>query len=227
MIISDQIKQKIQQEYDQWVNIQYGTKTKEERQKLGQFFTPPELSIQMLEKYNDLNGNILDPTAGCGGLLAAAVIAGANPRECFGIEFDPETVALCRERLAKLGVPRMNIHVGDALLDVSYDFEEVPNTLIYFKVENIGFGQVRIFIEHNSKSKVVQKEFVIDYSKRDETIQTKFQTLYKLFNIVNGKNTFLCVEQEKYEGRMKFMNAFFKKYVGKTFNFNKNMIIFI
>jgi hypothetical protein len=227
MKISDQIKQKIQQEYIQWVNIQYGTKTKEDRQKLGQFFTPPELSIQMLEKYNDLNGNILDPTAGCGGLLAAAVIAGANPRKCFGIEFDPETVVLCRERLAKLGVPRMNIHVGDALLDDSYDFEEVPNALIYFKVENIGFGQVRIFIEHNSKSKVVQKEFVIDYSKKDKTIQTKFQTLYKLFNMVNGKNTFLCVEQEKYEGRMKFMNAFFKKYVGKTFNFNKKMIIFI
>lgn len=227
MIISDQIKQKIQQEYDQWVNIQYGTKTKEERQKLGQFFTPPELSIQMLEKYNDLNGNILDPTAGCGGLLAAAVIVGADPRKCFGIEFDPETVALCRERLAKLGVPRMNIHVGDALLDDSYDFEEVPNTLIYFKVENIGFGQVKIFIEHNSKSKVVQKEFIIDYSKRDETIQTKFQALYKLFNMVNGKDTFLCVEQEKYEGRMKFMNAFFKKYVGKTFNFDKKMIIFI
>jgi hypothetical protein len=227
MIISDQIKQKIQQEYIQWVNIQYGTKTKEERQKLGQFFTPPELSIQMLEKYNDLNGTILDPTAGCGGLLAAAVIAGANPRKCFGIEFDPETVALCRERLAKLGVPRMNIHVGDALLDDSYDFEEVPNALIYFKVENIGFGQVRIFIEHNSKSTVVQKEFVIDYSKKDKTIQTKFQALYKLFNMVNGKNTFLCVEQKKYEGRMKFMNAFFKKYVGKTFNFNKKMIIFI
>ena len=79
MIISDEIKQKIQQEYDNWVNIQYGTKTKEERQKLGQFFTPPELSIQMIEKYDDLNGTILDPTVGCGGLLAACIIAGADP----------------------------------------------------------------------------------------------------------------------------------------------------
>ena len=230
MKISDEIKQKIQEEYDQWVNKQYGTKTKEERQKLEQFFTPPELSIKMLEKFNDLNGNILDPTAGCGGLLAAAVIAGADPRKCFGIEFDPETVALCRDRLAKLGVPRMNIHVGDALLDESYDFKEIPNTLItliYFKIEDIGFGQVKIFLEHNSKSKVGQKEFVIDYSKNDETIKTKFKKIYKLFNMVNGKDTFLCTEAEKYEGRMKFMNAYFKKYVGQTLSFNKNMIILI
>lgn len=88
MKISDEIKQRIQEEYDQWVDIQYGTKTKEERQKLGQFFTPPELTIQMLEKFEDLTGNILDPTVGCGGLLAAAIIAGADPNKCFGIELD-------------------------------------------------------------------------------------------------------------------------------------------
>ena len=62
MKISDEIKQRIQEEYDQWVDIQYGTKTKEERQKLGQFFTPPELTIKMLEKFENLEGNILDPT---------------------------------------------------------------------------------------------------------------------------------------------------------------------
>lgn len=111
MILSDKTKQKIKEEYDQWVNIQYGTKSKEERQKLGQFFTPPELSIQMLEKFDNLDGNILDPTIGCGGLLAAAVIAGADPRKCFGIELDLEVALLCRDRLAKLGVPRTNIKV--------------------------------------------------------------------------------------------------------------------
>lgn len=62
MKLSDEIKKKIQDEYDQWVKIQYGTKTKEERQKLGQFFTPPELTIKMLEKFENLDGNILDPT---------------------------------------------------------------------------------------------------------------------------------------------------------------------
>jgi len=215
MILSNKIKQKIQQEYDQWVNIQYGTKTKEERQKLGQFFTPPELSIQMLEKYDDLTGNILDPTVGCGGLLAAAIIAGADPRKCFGIEFDPETVILCRERLAKLGVPRSNIHVGDALIDESYDFQEAPETLIYFRVENIGFGQVKIFIDRNSKGKSIQREFIVDYSKKDEAIKQKFETLYKLFEMVNGKNIVLCSEADKYDARLKFMNAFFKKYIGK------------
>jgi len=111
MQISDYIKNKIKDEYDQWVNVQYGAKSKEERQKFGQFFTPPELSIQMLEKFDNLDGNILDPTVGCGGLLAAAVIAGANPSKCYGIELDSVIALLCRDRLAKLGVPRTNIKI--------------------------------------------------------------------------------------------------------------------
>ena len=216
MIISNEIKQKIQEEYDNWVNIQYGSKTKEERQKLGQFFTPPELSIQMLEKYEDLSGNILDPTVGCGGLLAAAVIAGANPRNCFGIELDPETAVLCRDRLAKLGVPRTNIQIGDALVDDSYNFKLAPDTLIYFKVENVGIGQVKIFVDRNSNGKVIQREFIVNYAKNDSTIKHKFETLLKLFELVNGKNIVLCSDSNKYEGRLKFMNAFFKKYCKKT-----------
>lgn len=96
MQISDEVKKKIEEEYAHWVNEQYGSKSKEERQKLGQFFTPPALTIKMLEKFDDLNGNILDPSVGAGGLLAASIIAGADPRKCYGIELDAETVFLCR-----------------------------------------------------------------------------------------------------------------------------------
>lgn len=140
MQISDEVKKKIEEEYAHWVNEQYGSKSKEERQKLGQFFTPPALTIKMLEKFDDLNGNILDPSVGAGGLLAASIIAGADPRKCYGIELDAETVFLCRQRLAKLGVPRTNIHVGDALIDESFEFEEAPKNLVYFRVDDLGFS---------------------------------------------------------------------------------------
>ena len=123
MTISESVKSKIQAEYDAWFESQYADKTKKERQKLGQFFTPPALTIRMLEKFDSIEDkDILDPTAGAGGLLAAAVIAGADPRRCFGIELDPDILKIAQRRLSKLGVPPGNLHQGDALKSESYDF---------------------------------------------------------------------------------------------------------
>ena len=216
MTIQDDIKAKIQAEFDQWKDSQYIGQSIAQRQARGAFYTPPQLSIQMLEKYDDLEGSILDPTAGAGGLLAAAVIAGADPKKCFGIELDPETALLCRERLAKLGVPRSNVKVGDALVDSSYEFEEPADVEIYFRVEDLGCSKVKIFVERNSSSKVVQKELVIDYASSEDSIKKKFETLYKLFSLAEeGK---AAIYTEKAAARMKFMNAFFKKYVGKKIN---------
>ena len=116
MILSDEIKEKIKCEYENWFNEQYGSKTLDERRKLGAFFTPPELTIKMIEKFETIeNKTILDPTCGTGNLLAACIIAGANPTLVYGNEYDPTFVALCKKRLAKLGVPEDNIHEGDAL----------------------------------------------------------------------------------------------------------------
>lgn len=59
----------------------------------------------MLEKFESLEGNVLDPCLGAGGLIAAAVIAGADPSKCYGIELDPDVLELAKKRLANLGVP--------------------------------------------------------------------------------------------------------------------------
>ena len=48
----------------------------------------------MLEKFDNLDGNILDPTLGAGGLIAAAIIAGADPAKCYGIELDPDILKI-------------------------------------------------------------------------------------------------------------------------------------
>ena len=60
MTLNDNIKTKIQAEYDSWRDKLWAGKTKEERQKLGQFATPPQLTIKMLEKFDSLDGRVLE-----------------------------------------------------------------------------------------------------------------------------------------------------------------------
>ena len=122
MTLSDDIKAKIQAEYDSWKDKMWPNMDKKTRQKLGQFATPPQLTIKMLEKFDSLDGSVLDPCLGAGNLIAAAVIAGADPSKCYGIELDEATLAIAHERLSKLGVPKENLHLGNALDPKSYEF---------------------------------------------------------------------------------------------------------
>ena len=121
MKLTSDIKQKIQEEYDFWKNDLWAGKDKAARAKLGQFATPPPLTIKMLEKFDSLEGNVLDPCLGAGNLIAAAVIAGADPSKCYGIELDPVVHKVAQLRLSKLGVPPCNIVQGDALDSKSYE----------------------------------------------------------------------------------------------------------
>lgn len=132
MIIPEEIKQKIKDEYNSFKDIQYAGKTLEERRELDAFFTPPELTIKMIEKFESIKDKtILDPTCGTGNLLAACIIAGANPKMIYGNEFDPNFVKLCQERLGKLGVPFYHIHQGDALKKECLDIENFREGWVY------------------------------------------------------------------------------------------------
>ena len=122
MKLTNETKIKILEEYNTWFNSQYAGKTLEERQEFGQFFTPAELTIQMIEKFDNLDGTVLDPCMGCGGLLAACIIAGANPENIYGIEFDKDILEVCKKRLIQMGVPEWHLHLGDALDDRCYNF---------------------------------------------------------------------------------------------------------
>ena len=121
LVLSEETKQKIIEEYNQWKDCQYAGKDKKARQAKGQFFTPPPLIFKMLEKFESItNKTFLDPTSGAGGLIAAAVIAGATPNMCYGLELDNEILTVCKRRLAKLGVPPCNLLQGDALDSENY-----------------------------------------------------------------------------------------------------------
>ena len=122
MKLSKEVKALIRKEYEEFKESMYANKSLEERQELDQFFTPPEVSIKLIEELSDLSGNVLDPTSGSGNLLAAALIAGADPQRVFGNDYDAAMVKLCRERLNKvcdiLGKPHIQdwqIHQGNAL----------------------------------------------------------------------------------------------------------------
>ena len=122
MKLSKEVKALIRKEYEEFKESMYANKSLEERQELDQFFTPPEVSIKLIEELSDLSGNVLDPTSGSGNLLAAALIAGADSQRVFGNEYDATMVKLCRERLnkvcdilGKLHIQDWQIHQGNAL----------------------------------------------------------------------------------------------------------------
>lgn len=118
MILSPEQKSAIIEEYNSWTNKQYGSKTLEERKELDAIFTPPELTIQMIEKFDSIeNKTILDPTCGTGNLLVACILAGANPKMIYGNELDEEFLNLAKERLIPYGVPEQNLHQGNVLED--------------------------------------------------------------------------------------------------------------
>ena len=123
MKLSEETKRKIEEEYNVWFENQYGSIDKKRRKELGAVFTPSKVTIKMLEMLDNLDGNILDPCCGSGNLLAAAIIAGADPNNVYGNEYEEEFVKLCQDRLEKFGVPRWHIHQGDATKAESIKFD--------------------------------------------------------------------------------------------------------
>lgn len=102
MIITKRQIRNIFFEFNKFKEYMYAGKTKEERDELAQFFTPPEISIKLLEMYNVeslINKVIQDPCSGSGNLRAAAIIAGADLDKVLGNDYDAAMVKLCRERI--------------------------------------------------------------------------------------------------------------------------------
>ena len=170
MLITKQIQNLIIAEYEAFKSAMYAGKSKAERDILSQFFTPPEISIKLLEAYNtdSLAGKIIrDPACGSGNLLAACIIAGADPENIFGNDFDACMVTTCRQRLHSmpdriapidaniaerlrtklLKFNDWQIHKGDALKEIcltEFGPDYKQKLTEYFTYENTG-GQYSLF----------------------------------------------------------------------------------
>ena len=145
MIITKRQIRNIFFEFNKFKEYMYAGKTKEERDELAQFFTPPEISIKLLEMYNVeslINKVIQDPCSGSGNLLAAAIIAGADLDKVLGNDYDAAMVKLCRERIKT---------IPDRLEAVDKDFaDELREKLKAFNDWQIHQGnalQARCLIE--------------------------------------------------------------------------------
>lgn len=159
MVISEEQKKTIECEFNSWTDVQYAGKDKKERQKLGQFFTPPPLTIRMIEKFDSItNKDILDPTSGAGGLLVACLICGADPNRIYGIELDLEILKICRRRLLKYGVPPWHLIQGDALQAKSYEFDDTPVPQTFAVLDKID-NAVMLTIVMNSKV-IAEKKYL-------------------------------------------------------------------
>lgn len=137
MVLSESQKSKIIDEFENWCDVMYGNLSLAERQKLGAFFTPPSLTIQMIEKFEKLEGKIIDPTSGAGGLLIGCYYAGANIENLYGIELDKNILEnVCWKRFDRIiesdfpkerwqelkSIIRKHIHWGNALDKRCYSF---------------------------------------------------------------------------------------------------------
>lgn len=140
MKLTETQKDAIRREYAEWVGNQYAGNSKAERKKLDQFYTPPELTIALIEKFDSIeNQTILDPTSGAGGLLIGCYFAGADITKLYGIELDKNILEnICWKRFDRIidndssisdkakvkAIIRDHIHYGDALNPDAYYFDE-------------------------------------------------------------------------------------------------------
>lgn len=119
MKLSEEVKQKILETLPKYTK--YAATDKKSRQTRGQFFTPPELVVKMIEKFSNLDGEVFDPCAGSGNLIIGAIIAGADPKKCYANEIDPGQYEILKNNLMEFGVPEENILKFDALGNDLYD----------------------------------------------------------------------------------------------------------
>ena len=121
----------------------------------------------MLEKFDSLDGNVLDPCLGAGNLIAAAIIAGADPNRIYGIELDLAILKVCRRRLLKYGVPPWHLKEGNALDPTSYEFEKNEQIEAFAAVDKQDDG---ILLSVVINRKLVKEKKFVDKAKLKEVL---------------------------------------------------------
>ena len=124
--------------------------TKEKQRSLGSFYTPDSLADKMVSKFESLDGNFVDFTAGDGSLLRALNRAGVDWSRLYANELDKESY----ENLLKMNpdLPRSHVLNMDALDDECHK-----------KMLEITNGQYQVILNppFNKGGKIVAK--ILEY----------------------------------------------------------------
>jgi type I restriction-modification system DNA methylase subunit len=138
------------EEFKEFKESMYAGKSLEERKELDQFFTPPTVTISLLESLTTvIDIDILDPCSGSGNLLMACIIAGADPERVYGNDYDAAMVTICRDRLNKYckahglrEVPYHHIHRGNALQKKCLtNFDDSPEESYLFSKDGMHYQE--------------------------------------------------------------------------------------
>jgi len=86
------------------------------RKRLGQYFSGNKVA-NLLANLCSLTGEefVIDPMAGVGDMLTAAIQSGVPAEKISGIEIDPDAGSLCKKRIAP-----GNVYIGDAFSPEPY-----------------------------------------------------------------------------------------------------------
>ena len=133
----------------------------------------------MLEKFDSLDGNVLDPCLGAGNLIAAAIIAGADPKRCYGIELDLAILKVCRRRLLKYGVPPWHLKEGNALESASYEFEQ-DNINTFATIDRLAEAVVLTVVNCN---KVIMTKTYTDKDRLKKALKSLKSKDIKIYKI--------------------------------------------
>ena len=215
MIITKRQIRNIFFEFNKFKEYMYAGKTKEERDELAQFFTPPEISIKLLEMYNVeslINKVIQDPCSGSGNLLAAAIIAGADLDKVLGNDYDAAMVKLCRERIRT---------IPDRLEEIDKEFaNSLKAKLKDFNDRQIHQGnalQARCLIEFSKEyDNNYNPEYIDDWEYAQSYEHDEEQTFFGETTVYHVDKLSWADENKKAQERLENKQQLEKRNMQKT-----------
>lgn len=137
------------------------------KKRLGQYFSGDKVA-DLLVRLCSLTGkeHVIDPMAGDGDMLAAAIKCGLPEKNVSGIEIDPNAGNRCKQRICT-----GNIHVGDAFSPKSYSaFNRIAWDLVITNPPYVRYQSMAV------------------YKKDGIRLKSAKETRQSLSKLVNGLN---------------------------------------
>lgn len=178
------------------------------KKRLGQYFSGAKVANLLIDLCAPTTSNlVIDPMAGTGDMLAAAIRSGIPAENTCGIEIDPEAGSRCRKRI-KPG----NVYIGDAFSPEPYTalghtaWDLVITNPPYVRYQSIGgFEGEGILIKSAKETRQCLSELVNGISQLDKHEKKCFQQIIRHYSGLSDLAVpawLLCAALTKVGGRL-------------------------